>query len=223
MITATNITKRFRSGDSTVTAVDDVNFTIGNGKFVAILGKSGSGKSTLLALLGALDIPTNGKIQIDDHEITRLRGSALLRYRREKVGFVFQNYQLIPNLSALENVMLPLEFIGTPTDARLRRAQELLDSVGITGSKQGRRPARLSGGEQQRVAIARALANQPRLILADEPTGNLDSATGKTIIQLLHDLTRKTDTTVIVVTHDQGITKHADVVLEVKDGKVRER
>jgi putative ABC transport system ATP-binding protein len=220
MLTTKKLNKEFKSGDQIVKAVNDVSLTMPTGAFSVIVGKSGSGKSTLLALLGALDKPTSGEILVGDSDIAKLSDAKLIHYRREKIGFVFQNYNLIPNLSALENVMLPMEFVGKPHAERLERATALLNEVGLEGNKLNRKPTRLSGGEQQRVAIARALANQPQLILADEPTGNLDSATGKMIIDLLRDLARKEKTTIVAVTHDQGIAKLADHRFELRDGKL---
>ncbi|MFA7253357.1 MAG: ABC transporter ATP-binding protein [Patescibacteria group bacterium] len=218
MLKVKNLTKEFQSGDSKVRAVDNIGFEIPDGVFAAIVGKSGSGKSTLLSLLGALDKPTLGLIDVDGADITRMSDSKLIKYRRNKIGFIFQNYNLIPNLSALENVMIPMEFAGISN--RLERAEKLLAEVGITGDKQKRNPGKLSGGEQQRVSIARALANKPSLILADEPTGNLDSATGKIIIDLLKDLAKKENTTIIAVTHDASIASQAEHVFKLRDGKL---
>jgi len=223
MLTVTNLKKEFNSGGTVVHAVNDISFSIPTGSFAAIVGKSGSGKSTLLALMGALDRATSGSIQVDDQDISRLPDRKLIGYRRQKIGFVFQHYNLIPNLSALENVMLPMEFAGVPGAARRERAQKLLNEVGITDEKHDRKPAKLSGGEQQRVSIARALANKPSLILADEPTGNLDSNTSKLIVNLLRDLAKAENTTIIVVTHDLNITSHTDMTFQLKDGKLIDR
>lgn len=222
MITVSKLSKTFASGSTTVKAVHNVSFSLAAGSLVAVVGKSGSGKSTLLALLGALDTPTDGTITVDEQSVAKLRGRHLLAYRRSAIGFVFQNYNLIPNLSALDNVMLPMEFAGVPGRERRTRAEHLLRQVGLDGDKQLRKPGRLSGGEQQRVAIARALANKPKLILADEPTGNLDQQTSKTIVDLLRSLAQSEDTTVIVVTHDQGIADHADKVFRIQDGALRQ-
>ncbi len=217
MITVTDLTKTFSSAAEPVVAVDDVSFSIPDGTFASIIGRSGSGKSTLLALLGGLDQPTSGTITVGDHVISNESDRALIDYRRSKVGFVFQDFNLITNMSALENTMLPMEFAKVPKAERLARATELLNQVGLEGEKQHRRPSKLSGGEQQRVAIARSLANQPKIILADEPTGNLDSKTGKVIIDLLKSLI--TDgTTVIVVTHDRSLAETTDMVFELEDG-----
>lgn len=220
MLEVTDVKKVFKSGDHKVTAVDDVSFKVPDGQFASIIGKSGSGKSTLLSLLGALDKPTSGHIIIGDKDITKLRDHKLIKYRCQKIGFVFQNYNLVPNLTALENVMLPMEFAGTPKKLRRQKARKLLDQVGFTEDMKLRKPGRLSGGEQQRVAIARALANKPALILADEPTGNLDSQTGKMIFDFLHELTRTENTTILVVTHDLAIAGKTDRTFRLSDGKL---
>jgi putative ABC transport system ATP-binding protein len=222
MLEVRKLRKTFKSGDEDVAAVDNISFTVPTGMFAAIIGKSGSGKSTLLALLGALDKPTDGDIVINDKNITGLSDHQLIKYRRNDIGFVFQQYNLVPNLTALENVMLPMEFAGVPAGKRKERAAALLDQVGLNEGKQSRKPARLSGGEQQRVAIARALANKPQLILADEPTGNLDTQTGKLIFDLLHSLSRTENTTIITVTHDLTIAGKTDKVFRLNDGKLTE-
>jgi putative ABC transport system ATP-binding protein len=167
-----------------------------------------------------LDTPTSGKIEVDGQNIAGLSDRKLIQYRLGRIGFIFQAYNLIPNLSALENVMLPMEFAGISSKERHARAENLLGQVGLTEDKFGRKPSRLSGGEQQRVAIARALANRPKLILADEPTGNLDSATGKLIVDLLHHLAQKENTTIIAVTHDLEIARQTDLTLSIADGKL---
>lgn len=220
MLDVQHVTKSFTSGDNTVTAVNDVTFQVPQGKFVSIIGRSGSGKSTLLCMLGALDKPTKGDIVVDDKSLKGMRDHALIKYRRDTIGFVFQNYNLIPNLTAAENVMLPMEFSGLSPNERKARAAHLLDQVGLEGDKQSRKPGRLSGGEQQRVAIARALANKPKLILADEPTGNLDEQTGKMIFDLLHDLSRSENTTIVAVTHDLSIAGRTDMTFRLQDGKL---
>lgn len=220
MLTVENVSKTFNTPGGQVQALKDVNLSVKTGEFVSIIGKSGSGKSTLLSILGALDTPTTGSIVVDDTQINKLSGSNQTKYRSNKIGFVFQQYNLIPNLTALENVMLALEFGGYPNSSRLDRATQLLESVGIEEDQQHRRPNRLSGGQQQRVSIARALANQPAYILADEPTGNLDSVTGKKIFDLLHDLSRSQKTTIIVVTHDLEIAGKTDKTFTLRDGKI---
>lgn len=215
-----NLTKTFTAPGGDVHALDDISFAIKTGEFVSIIGKSGSGKSTLLAQLGALDQPTEGEILVDKQDITKLSGRKQTAYRSKKIGFVFQQYNLIPNLSALENVMLGLEFGGIPAPNRKDRALELLEAVGLNEDQALRRPGKLSGGQQQRVSIARALGNKPAFILADEPTGNLDSETGKAIFKLLHDLSREHQTTIIVVTHDLDIAGRTDRTYQLKDGKL---
>jgi len=218
MLTVTNLTKTFKSAAGPVTAVNDASFHVPDGKFAAIIGKSGSGKTTLLSLLGALDKPTSGTIDVSGQAITSFGDHKLTDYRRSRIGFVFQAYNLIPNLSAVENVMLPMEFAGVKKSARRTRALELLNQVGITAEEAARKPTRLSGGQQQRVAIARALANDPKLILADEPTGNLDTATGKVIVNLLHELARTKQTTIVAVTHDLEIARQTDMTFRLADG-----
>jgi putative ABC transport system ATP-binding protein len=220
MIKVTNLTKTFKSGDSTVTAVDNLSLSVETGKFASIVGTSGSGKSTLLSLLGGLDRPSSGEVRVDDLVISSGSDRQLIKYRRDKIGFVFQNFSLIPNLDATENVMLPMEFAGLGRADQRSRALSLLEQVGLEGSKQQRRPAKLSGGEQQRVAIARALANKPTLILVDEPTGNLDSKTGRMIVELLGKLSHSDSTTVIVVTHDQSVAQRADIQFRLEDGQL---
>jgi putative ABC transport system ATP-binding protein len=220
MLKVKNLSKKFQSGETVVSAVNNISLSIPDGVFASIIGKSGSGKSTLLSLLGALDKPTAGSIDVDGQDISRFSDRKLIRYRRDKIGFVFQGYNLVPNLTALENVMLPMEFAGVKASERRDRAKKLLREVGFTEDKFYRKPGKLSGGEQQRVAIARALANKPNLILADEPTGNLDSATGKIIIELLKDLAKTENTTIIAVTHDQGIADQTEVTFRLKDGKL---
>lgn len=218
MLQVSKIAKTFSATHGDVTALHDISFSVDSGQFVSIIGKSGSGKSTLLSLLGALDTPSSGSIVVDDVDIAKLSASEQTAYRAKKIGFVFQHYNLIDNLSALENVMLALEFGGMPSYRRRERAITLLEEVGLGGEEQLRRPALLSGGQQQRVAIARALANQPSFILADEPTGNLDSETGKTIFDLLHKLSRDEHTTIVVVTHDLSIAGKTDRTFTLKDG-----
>lgn len=215
-----NLTKTFHAPGGDVHALNKISFKVKTGQFVSIIGKSGSGKSTLLSQLGALDNPSSGKIIVDGQDITKLSGHKQTAYRSKKIGFVFQQYNLIPNLTAIQNVMLALEFGGMPAGKRKERGLELLASVGIDEDQSRRRPARLSGGQQQRVSIARALANQPAFILADEPTGNLDSDTGQSVFKLLHDLSRTHKTTIIVVTHDLDIAGKTDHTYQLKDGKL---
>jgi putative ABC transport system ATP-binding protein len=222
MLEATEVTKSFRSGGSAVTAVNGVTMTVADGEFVTIIGRSGSGKSTLMNLLGGLEQPTSGSIKVNGQEITGFSGHQLNAYRAREVGFVFQSYHLIPNLTAEQNVMLAMELLGVSKSDRRKRARELLDQVELTGARQSRKPGKLSGGEQQRVAIARALANSPKLILADEPAGNLDSQTAGTIVELLRTLAYAHDTTVLVVTHDEEMTRHSDRTFRLIDGRLDE-
>lgn len=223
MLEVTDIKRTFQSGDTTVAAVDGVSLDVPDGQFASIIGKSGSGKSTLLSLLGALDRPTSGSIKVDEKDITKLTDHSLISYRCRKIGFVFQSYNLVPNLSALENVMLPMEFAKVHKKQRMARAKTLLEQVGLSGDEMERKPGKLSGGQQQRVSIARALANHPKLILADEPTGNLDSQTGKMIFDLLHGLARSENTTIVVVTHDLSIAGKTDKTFRLEDGKLMEK
>jgi putative ABC transport system ATP-binding protein len=223
MLEVKDLKKIFKSGDVNVAAVDGISLKIDDGEFVSIVGRSGSGKTTLLGLLGALDKPSSGQIQVDGQDITGLSDHQLIKYRCKKIGYVFQSYNLVPNLTALENVMLPMEFAGLAKDVRRVRASQLLDQVGLSDDKQTRKPPRLSGGEQQRVAIARALANKPKFILADEPTGNLDEQTGRMIFKLLQGLAKSQKTTIIVVTHDQTIASQTERVFRLSDGKLATR
>lgn len=220
MLSVTNLTKSFHGPSGTVNALDNVTFSVESGEFASIIGKSGSGKSTLLSLLGALETPTSGEIIVDETDIATLSSGQQTAYRARKIGFVFQHYNLVSNLTALENVMLALEFGGLPAAQRQSRAQELLDEVGLEPDQQARKPLHLSGGQQQRVSIARALANSPSIILADEPTGNLDSETGQKIFDLLHKLSRETHTTILAVTHDLEIAGKTDRTFTLRDGKL---
>jgi putative ABC transport system ATP-binding protein len=219
VVSVEGLAKHFSSGSSVVRAVDGVSFRLSRGHVLALRGSSGCGKTTLLGLIGALDRPSGGDITVDGVRVSEIRGRDEVQYRLRKVGFVFQSYYLIPNLTALENVMLPMELAGLGKSEQEEKARKLLDRVGIDAARQSRRPTRLSGGEQQRVAIARALANDPAVILADEPTGNLDSKTGKRIVELLRSLTQE-GRTVIIATHDTDIAARADMVIEMSDGKI---
>lgn len=222
MLSVKNVVKTFNSGDRTIKPVNGVSFELKQGSFAAILGKSGSGKSTLLSLLGALDKASSGDVVVDSINISKLPERKLTAYRRDDIGFVFQGYNLIPNLSAMENVMLPMEFAGVSRSERQKRAAELLNQVELTEEMHSRRANRLSGGMQQRVAIARALANNPKLILADEPTGNLDEETGQLIIELLRQLSQQNKTTILVVTHDNALAKQTDRQFRLLKGKLTE-
>jgi len=217
MLLARDLTKEYRSGDNTLAVLRDVSFTIPQGSFVAIVGPSGSGKTTLLGLLAGLDTPTRGQVLLDDADLTALSEDQRAKLRGEKVGFVFQSFQLIPTLTALENVQVPLELRGESGAAD--RARDLLRRVGL-GDRLHHFPMQLSGGEQQRVAIARAFSNAPRILFADEPTGNLDSDTGGRIVELLESLNRESNATIVLVTHDHALAAHAQRVIRLSDGRV---
>ncbi len=217
MLIARDLTKEYRSGDNRLAVLRDVSFSIPQGAFVAIVGPSGSGKTTLLGVLAGLDTPTRGQVLLDDADLTAMDEDERARLRGEKVGFVFQSFQLISTLTALENVQVPLELRGDSGAGD--RARELLGRVGL-GDRLDHFPTQLSGGEQQRVAIARAFANSPRILFADEPTGNLDSDTGGRIVELLEALNRESKTTIILVTHDHALAAHAQRIIRLSDGRV---
>jgi putative ABC transport system ATP-binding protein len=219
MLIAREVTKEYMSGEQTIAVLRDVSFTIQQGDFVAIVGPSGSGKTTLLGLLAGLDTPTRGTVVLDDADLGSLSENDRARLRGEKVGFVFQSFQLIPTLTAQENVQVPLELRGTAGAAE--RARELIDRVGLTG-RGHHFPTQLSGGEQQRVAIARAFANSPKILFADEPTGNLDNATGHRIFELLHSLNSDGGSTIVLVTHDLTLASRASRMIRLLDGAVVE-
>lgn len=209
-----DITKTYKMGEVEIHAVDGINFEINKGEFVVIVGPSGAGKTTVLNILGGMDTATSGKIIVDDENITSYNERQLTSYRRDDIGFVFQFYNLVPNLTAKENVELALQICKDPLDA-----VEVLEDVGL-GDRVSNFPAQLSGGEQQRVSIARALAKNPKLLLCDEPTGALDYNTGKSILKLLQDMCRKRGMTVIVITHNSALAPMADRLIKIKNGKV---
>jgi ABC-type lipoprotein export system ATPase subunit len=211
------VSKIYRRGDQVVKALDGIDLSLPERGMAAIVGPSGSGKSSLLHLMGAMDRPSSGEVRVAGRLLNTLPESGLTAFRCNTVGFVFQSFNLIPNLSALENVMLPMEFAGVAADERKRRAASLLEQVNLS-TRSTHRPRELSGGEQQRVAIARALANNPRLVLADEPTGNLDSKTGRLIYELLKEIASQR--TVVVVTHAEPLAELADEILHISDGRV---
>jgi putative ABC transport system ATP-binding protein len=218
ILEADSLTKVYRRGASEVRAVDGISLTVEAGEFMAIMGRSGSGKTTLLDLLGCLLRPTDGQLAIDGRSVVGASDGELARIRRERIGFVFQEFNLIPTLTAVENVLLPLRYGPRRRDARAR-AEALLEVVGLTG-RASHRPTELSGGEQQRVAIARALVNEPAVILADEPTGELDSTTSERLVATLRGLNRERGVTIIIVTHDAGVAGATDRVVRLSDGRV---
>ncbi|MEA3329185.1 MAG: ABC transporter ATP-binding protein [Nanoarchaeota archaeon] len=214
-----NVTKYYYLGDNVVKAVDGVNLSIKKGEFIAVMGPSGSGKSTCMNLIGNLDVPTNGSLFLDGEDVSYLSESDLAELRGNKIGFIFQQFNLIPNLTVKENVMLPMDFQGVPQQEQEEIAEEILEKVNL-GDRMDFYPNQLSGGQQQRVAIARALANNPDVILADEPTGNLDTKTGEKVMDFLETL-NKEGKTIIMVTHDPDLAKeHADIVYWLRDGKI---
>jgi putative ABC transport system ATP-binding protein len=220
MIELRGVSKTVTSGSHPLTILQPLTVTIPRGRFVAVVGASGSGKSTLLGLIAGLDAPSSGSVVIDGVDITRLDEDALARLRGEKIGFVFQFFHLIPSLTAYENVAVPLEIAGAANAAR--RARELLEEVGLT-DRAHHYPSQLSGGEQQRVALARALANDPPILLADEPTGNLDTVNGRHILELLQGIHRTRHTTLILVTHDRELAAVAETRIVLRDGAVVEQ
>src|SRR6476646_10108595 len=217
MIELQGVSRTVPSGDTMLTILHPLDLRLDSGRVVAITGPSGSGKSTLLGLIAGLDSPSSGRILIDGADITAMSEDELARFRGTRIGFVFQFFHLLPSLTAFENVRVPLEIAGKSDPAR--RADALLSEVGL-GPRRHHYPSQLSGGEQQRVAIARALANEPAILLADEPTGNLDTATGHQVIDLLIDVNRRRKTTVVLVTHDQELARKADVTIALRDGHV---
>jgi putative ABC transport system ATP-binding protein len=221
-VQAVDVSRHYKMGVSVIRAVDGVNLTIGGGEFVALLGSSGSGKSTLLNLIAGLDRPTSGGINVLGRDLAKLNSEKLAHYRRETVGMIFQSFNLIPTMKLEENVELPLRFAEVDRAERAARVREALEHVGLL-KRLGHRPPELSGGEQQRVAIARALVNRPSLLLADEPTGNLDSRTGQEIMSLIRDLNQSLGMTVIMVTHERALAdQYAQRAIHLADGKVVE-
>ena len=214
-----NVWKTYKMGNVDVNALQGLNLDVMEGEFLSIMGPSGSGKSTAVNMIGCLDVPTKGKIMLDQHDISKLSESELAQIRGRKIGFIFQQFNLIPTLSALENVMLPMIFQGVDEKERIGRAIKLLELVEL-GDRISHRPTELSGGQQQRVAIARALANNPDVIIADEPTGNLDSKTGTIVLDFLQKLHKKENKTIVMVTHDANLAKVSERTEFLKDSKI---
>jgi putative ABC transport system ATP-binding protein len=221
MVVADTLVRDYPSGDSVIHALRGVSFTVSRGELMAVKGRSGSGKTTLLNLLGGLDKPTSGRVVVDGDEVSTMSESRLVDFRRNTVAFIFQAFGLVPILSAAENVEIPLRLVRANASERDDRVMELLDLVHL-GERANHRPHELSGGEQQRVAIARALANRPKLLLADEPTGQLDSTTGHAIMATLRQVVRAEGVTAVVATHDPALLDLADRILEIQDGRIRE-
>jgi len=219
IIHLSNVKKYYYLGDNIIKALDGINITVKKGEFVAIMGPSGSGKSTSMNMIGSLDTPTEGSVFLDGEDISKLSESRLAQLRGKKIGFIFQQFNLIPNLTAMENVALPLLFQGVEESKRLKQAKKLLTMIGL-GDRTDHYPNQLSGGQQQRVAISRSLSNEPEVILADEPTGNLDTKTGKIVMDFLDEM-HKENKTIVMVTHDPDLaTEHANKVYWIIDGKV---
>jgi putative ABC transport system ATP-binding protein len=220
LIRVRSLRRRYMMGKQEVHALAGVDLDIERGEFVALVGPSGSGKSTLLNMLGGLDRPTGGEIWVGDLELGKASDKRLVHYRREQLGFIFQSFNLLPTRTAVENVEVPLMLAGTRRRERRERALDLLERVGLR-ARANHRPSELSGGEQQRVAVARSLANNPQVMLADEPTGNLDSRTGAEILRLLQDLVQQEGRTMVLVTHDPGVASHADRIVHLLDGAIQ--
>ena len=216
MLKLEHIEKAYQQGKNTVPVLHDITFHVAHGEFVAIMGPSGSGKSTLMNLIGLLDTPTSGSYFFDGTEVSRCSENMLSQIRNEKIGFVFQNFNLLPRQSALENAALPLLYAGVKPKVRRERAREALEKVGLS-DRVSFLPTQLSGGQKQRVAIARAMINHPKLLLADEPTGALDTASGEQVMELFHEL-HKTGVTIVMITHELEIAQHAERILTIRDG-----
>lgn len=220
LLSLDNVSKLYKMGETVVTALDGVSFNVEKGEFLSIMGPSGSGKSTCMNLIGCLDKPTSGEILINGKKVSLMNQNQLAEIRNRTIGFVFQQYNLLPNLSVIENVMLPLRYQGVPVAERRKRAEKVLDRMGLS-DRLNHKPSELSGGQKQRTAIARATVTDPALILADEPTGALDSHTGESVMDLFNEINRE-GTTIIVVTHDEKIGRSLPRTIRILDGKIQE-
>lgn len=214
-----NVWKIYKLGEIDLSVLRGINLEIQPGSFVTIMGPSGSGKSTLMYLIGLLDAPSEGKIFLESQDVSEFSEDKLAEIRGQKIGFIFQQFNLLQNLTALENVMLPMIFQGVPEEKRKQKAKELLKSVSLD-ERIGHKPAEMSGGEQQRIAIARSLVNDPEILIADEPTGNLDSSTGKTVMEILTKLHKEQKKTIVVVTHDPNIAHYSQNIVHIQDGQI---
>ena len=222
MIEIKNVKKTYVTGDNETHALNGVSFKIENGEFVAIMGPSGSGKSTLMHILGALDTPTSGKFFLDGHDVSTLSDDELATIRRDKIGFVFQSFNLLPRATVMRNVMLPLIYAGASPEDRDSKSRNALLAAGLSEDRYEHKSNQLSGGQIQRVAIARALVNDPSLILADEPTGNLDTATGNIVLGTFERLNKEHKRTIVLITHEREVAEHADRIIFIRDGKIVE-
>jgi len=219
LIKLENVWKTYKLGGTNLSVLKSVNLEIRPGDFATIMGPSGSGKSTLMYLLGLLDTPSEGKVYLQGEDISNFSEDKLAEIRGKKIGFIFQQFNLLQNLTALENVMLPMVFQGIPEEKRREKAKQLLESVDL-GSRINHRPSEMSGGEQQRIAISRSLVNDPEILIADEPTGNLDSSTGKTVMEILKKLHEEQKKTIVVVTHDPNIAHYSHNIIHIQDGQI---